>query len=92
MFHGTDNTQSSSSFMLYLISTEFKNRGANATVCQPLGVRCSNAHPKPLRDASHFIRVSSSGLKCSVKIELFFMLIRPEKFCIFLKKRSEWVA
>ena len=49
--------------MLYLSSTEFENRDANATVCQPLAVRCSNAHPKPLREASHFIRVSKSGLK-----------------------------
>ena len=49
--------------MLYLSSTEFKNRDANATVCQPFGVRCSNAHPKPLREASYFIRVSKSGLK-----------------------------
>ena len=50
--------------MLYLSSTEFKKRDANATVCHPLGVRCSNAHPNPLREASHLIRVSNSGLKC----------------------------
>ena len=41
--------RSSSSFIRYLSSTEFKNRDANATVCHPLGVRCSNAHPNPLR-------------------------------------------
>ena len=54
--------------MLYLSSTEFENRDANATVCQPFGVRCSNAQPKPLREASHFIRVSKSGLKCLISV------------------------
>ena len=50
--------------MLFLSSTEFKNRDAKATKCQPFAVRCSNAQPKPLREGSHFIRVFKSGLKC----------------------------
>ena len=88
--------------MLYLSSREFKNRDAIATVCQPLGVCCSNAHPKPLREASHFIRVSNSGLKCLFSVFSAICSLINENcvscssvqrsFCIFLKKRSEWVA
>ena len=54
--------------MLYLSSTEFRNCDANATVCQSFGNRCSNAQPKPFREASHFIRVSKSGLKCLLSV------------------------
>ena len=33
-------------------------------MCQTFGVRCSIAQPKPFREASHFILVSKSGIKC----------------------------
>ena len=62
MFNRPNNPNSSRSLMLYRSSTDFKNRDAKTTVCQPFGVRCSKAQPKPLREASHFIRVSRSGL------------------------------
>ena len=82
----TDQTtpNSSSSLMLYLSSIEFKNCDANSTVCQPFGVRCSNAHPKPLREASHFISVSKSGLKCLFSVvSVNFSLINVSCFSCY---------
>ena len=48
--------------MLYRSSTEFKNRDAKTAVCQPFEDLCSNSQPNPVREASHFIWVSRSGL------------------------------
>ncbi|XP_075255316.1 uncharacterized protein LOC142348034 [Convolutriloba macropyga] len=42
-------------------SLELRKRDANATLCQPVGERCSNAAPNPALEASHLIRVSRCG-------------------------------
>ena len=68
--------------MLYRSSTELGNRDANPTVCQPFGVFCSKAQPEPLREASHFILVSRSGLKC------FFSVVSA----IFCFISSNWFS
>ena len=79
--------------MLYLSSTELRKREANATKCQPSGIRCSSARPRPFLDASHLLPVSKLGLKCLFSVasrfffnlvERFFMSISPKEFHIFL--------
>ena len=90
----------SSSIMLYQSSTVFRNRDKKTTVCQPFGVLCSNAQPKPLQEASHFIIVSKSRLKClfSVVSAIFFFISLnysscssvQRNFVFFLKERSKW--
>ena len=39
-----------------------RNPDANATVCQPVGDRCSIAAPKPALDISDLMRISKCGL------------------------------
>ena len=48
--------------MLLRSSLLFKTLDAKEIGFQPLTVNCSNAAPRPGREASHFIRVSSCEL------------------------------
>ena len=68
--------KNSKSITLYFSSLELRNRYAHATVCQPVGDRCSNAAPKPALEASHLTRVSKCGLSPVLSVAfatLFFM-------------------
>ena len=62
IFYAADHSRFSSSLMLQRSSLLFENLDAREIGFQPLTVNCSNAGPKPEREESHFIRVSSGGL------------------------------
>ena len=64
MFNGADNTQQFELIHAISVLHIIQKMRCECHSMPTIWVRCSNAHPKPLREASHFIRVSKSGLKC----------------------------
>ena len=62
--------RSSSSLIQYLSLIIFRKREANATVCQPSGVRCFSPDPKLFLEASDYIRAPRSDLMCLFSVDL----------------------
>ena len=81
MFNGPDNTQQFELINAISVLHRIQKLRCERQSMQSFGVRCSNGHPKPFREASHFICVSKSGLKCLFSVvSAIFSLINVNCF------------